>query len=322
MSLRRPAEGNSSLKAWDGATGPVALVNPFRFSTKHCDDETGLYYYGHRYYHPHTGRWLSRDPIGEGGGLNLYGLVNNQPVHFVDPHGLWGIKIGRVHLGWGEPTYVFDREVWQEIKERWHTGLDAIGVIEPTPLADGLNALLYAMEGGWGNAGISAVGMVPFLGDGAKLCKYVGNYGAKLSETAERALKLPATDASLIGTTKLGYTTPQGKVFLRPGLTHAEQAYVLRHEGIQVFFTPKGGGALATFRQNLGQFAYDNSQLLRFAEEAIAETRASGSLLQGLRHPLVNPYGITPGGLLLESGLVGGGLFVAGYLGYEWGGGN
>ncbi|WCJ60974.1 hypothetical protein NXS98_07600 [Fontisphaera persica] len=164
------------------ATGPVALVNPFRFSTKFCDDETGQYYYGHRYYHPHTGRWLSRDPIGEGGGLNLYGLVNNQPVHFVDPHGLWGIKIGRVHLGWGEPTYVFDREVWQEIKERWHTGLDAIGVIEPTPLADGLNALLYAMEGGWGNAGISAVGMVPFLGDGAKLCKYIGKYGAKAAE--------------------------------------------------------------------------------------------------------------------------------------------
>jgi hypothetical protein len=139
---------------------------------------------------------------------------------------------------------------------------------------------------------------------------------------AERALKLPATDASLIGTTKLGYTTPQGNVFLRPGLTRAEQAYVLRHEGVHVFFTPKGSGPLATFRQNLGQFGYDNFQLLRFTEEAIAETHASGSLLQGLRHPLVNPYGITPGGLLMEGGVVGGGLFGAGYLGYQSGGGN
>ncbi|WCJ60960.1 hypothetical protein NXS98_07525 [Fontisphaera persica] len=34
------------------ATGPVALVNPFRFSTKYCDDETGQYYYGYRYYSP------------------------------------------------------------------------------------------------------------------------------------------------------------------------------------------------------------------------------------------------------------------------------
>jgi len=70
------------------ATGPVAFVNPFRFSTKYCDDETGHYYYGYRYYSPTQGRWLSRDPIGERGGANLYGMARNNPLNFIDPFGL------------------------------------------------------------------------------------------------------------------------------------------------------------------------------------------------------------------------------------------
>jgi RHS repeat-associated protein len=45
------------------ATGPMAKHNPFRFSTKYTDNETGLLYYGYRYYDPVTGRWPNRDPI-------------------------------------------------------------------------------------------------------------------------------------------------------------------------------------------------------------------------------------------------------------------
>ena len=61
---------------------------PFQFSTKWTDEETGLIYYGHRYYDPKHGRWLSRDPIGEAGGLNLYGFVGNDPVNRWDYLGL------------------------------------------------------------------------------------------------------------------------------------------------------------------------------------------------------------------------------------------
>ena len=46
-------------------TGTLADANPFRFSTKYYDVESGLYYYGLRFYNPSLGRWLSRDPIGE-----------------------------------------------------------------------------------------------------------------------------------------------------------------------------------------------------------------------------------------------------------------
>jgi len=40
--------------------------------------------YGYRYYDPITGRWVSRDPIEEKGGINLYGFVSNLPVKYVD----------------------------------------------------------------------------------------------------------------------------------------------------------------------------------------------------------------------------------------------
>ena len=54
------------------ATGPLAADNPFRFSTKYTDPDTGLVYYSYCYYAPSTGRWLNRDPIAERGGLNIY----------------------------------------------------------------------------------------------------------------------------------------------------------------------------------------------------------------------------------------------------------
>ena len=66
------------------STGPMAKANPFRFSTKYQDDETDLLYYGYRYYNPSTGRWLSRDPIHEKGGFNLYAFVANNPVSEFD----------------------------------------------------------------------------------------------------------------------------------------------------------------------------------------------------------------------------------------------
>ena len=59
-----------------------------RFSTKLLDQETGLYYYGYRYYDPLTGRWPSRDPIGEKGGFNLYGFVGNDGMNDTDYLGL------------------------------------------------------------------------------------------------------------------------------------------------------------------------------------------------------------------------------------------
>lgn len=69
------------------ADGPEAQNNQFRFSTKYFDAETGLYYYGYRYYSTKLGRWTTRDPIEEQGGVNLYGFVGNDPINRIDPFG-------------------------------------------------------------------------------------------------------------------------------------------------------------------------------------------------------------------------------------------
>ncbi|MEM0967685.1 MAG: RHS repeat-associated core domain-containing protein [Verrucomicrobiota bacterium] len=69
-------------------SGSAASRNPFTFSTKFRDEETGLSYYGFRYYDPQTGRWLNRDPIEEAGGLNLYRFVGNDGVNAWDLLGL------------------------------------------------------------------------------------------------------------------------------------------------------------------------------------------------------------------------------------------
>src|SRR6266705_2837487 len=50
------------------------------------------------FYNPSTGRWLSRDPMGERGGIALYAFVANRPISIVDPYGQCGCKCLRVHV--------------------------------------------------------------------------------------------------------------------------------------------------------------------------------------------------------------------------------
>jgi RHS repeat-associated protein len=71
----------------DIATGDIE--NNLRFAGQYFDAETGLHYNYHRYYDPATGRYLTPDPIGLVGGINLFAYVRNNPVNFVDPYGLF-----------------------------------------------------------------------------------------------------------------------------------------------------------------------------------------------------------------------------------------
>jgi RHS repeat-associated protein len=63
--------------------------NPWLFSSKRLDSETGLYYFGRRYYDPSSHRWLSADPIKFDGGQNLYAYVLNNPLIHLDEYGLF-----------------------------------------------------------------------------------------------------------------------------------------------------------------------------------------------------------------------------------------
>ena len=84
------------------ATGAYAATNQFRFSSEYYDSETGLVYYNYRYYSPTLGRWLSRDPIMEAGGWNLYNGMGNNPICYIDSNGrFWGGMAGLEGAGYG-----------------------------------------------------------------------------------------------------------------------------------------------------------------------------------------------------------------------------
>ncbi len=67
--------------------GNTALC-PFGWQSKYRDPESGLIYFGYRYYDPPTRRWLSRDPLGEAGSFNPYSYCREDPVNNIDPDGL------------------------------------------------------------------------------------------------------------------------------------------------------------------------------------------------------------------------------------------
>jgi RHS repeat-associated protein len=87
-------------------TGSTSTRLQYRFSTKPRDFNTGLYYYGYRWYDPVTGRWPSRDPIEESGGVNLYGFVGNDGVGHFDLLGLVG-----------DGHHIIPQAIWDNISE-------------------------------------------------------------------------------------------------------------------------------------------------------------------------------------------------------------
>ena len=82
------AFGNTTVQI-DGSTG-----NPYRYTARRYDHETGLYYYRARMYDPAIGRFLQPDPIGYADGMNMYAYCGNNATNYVDPMGLSTIRIG------------------------------------------------------------------------------------------------------------------------------------------------------------------------------------------------------------------------------------
>ena len=69
------------------------VTNNLRFPGQYFDSETGLHYNWHRFYDPSTGGYISADPIGLRGGMNLYTYVGGNPVNWFDPNALTKIDV-------------------------------------------------------------------------------------------------------------------------------------------------------------------------------------------------------------------------------------
>lgn len=81
----RDAFGNST-------TSTGTTRNPYRYTGRDFDSETGLYYYRARYYDSSTGRFISEDEIGNDEGLDLYVYVKNSSLNYRDPTGFYKLK--------------------------------------------------------------------------------------------------------------------------------------------------------------------------------------------------------------------------------------
>jgi RHS repeat-associated protein len=98
------ADGLGSITSLSSAAGAIAntytydafgkltastgtLTNPFQFTGREFDQETGIYEYRARYFDQNVGRFISQDPIRFKGGINFYAYVLNSPTNFMDPTG-------------------------------------------------------------------------------------------------------------------------------------------------------------------------------------------------------------------------------------------
>ncbi len=94
------AFGNTAAESDVDGDGQAVNIN-LRFPGQYYDDETGLHYNYFRYYDPSIGRYITSDPIGLDGGLNIYGYALSNPLTHIDPTGesatagaTWGGNIG------------------------------------------------------------------------------------------------------------------------------------------------------------------------------------------------------------------------------------
>ena len=82
------------------------IINPYRYTGREWDSETGLYYYRARYYDPTIGRFISEDPTRfEGSGTNFYRYTFNNPTTFIDPLGLKTTVVVWNPVGIGESSF-------------------------------------------------------------------------------------------------------------------------------------------------------------------------------------------------------------------------
>jgi RHS repeat-associated protein len=141
-------------------SGSLASVNPFTYTARELDSESGLYYYRYRYYDAETGRFINHDPIYWLGGVNLYLYVANNPLRFSD---MLGINPNESHPScWSEGYLTPDEHALAELDRIAREGSAAVrGALSSAGRNAGRTAKYIGLKGASkGLAGLAAAGSV------------------------------------------------------------------------------------------------------------------------------------------------------------------
>lgn len=153
-----------------------APINPWRFSSKRVDAETGWSYFGARYYDPAIGRWTTPDPMWFVNGTNLYCYVRNNPTMYIDPEGLFLDAI----VGFLKSSFI---AVFGALKENANLSIDEQGNvrfnIQTHPSLDHQSNATSAQNGLYGSVHVMTVnGIFNSYGDSSGLCGQMSGFVA------------------------------------------------------------------------------------------------------------------------------------------------
>lgn len=180
------------------ASGSFAASNHFRYlgGLGVWDNDDGTLHARARSYHPRLGRFLSNDPlfgsIQDGQSLNRYVYALGDPFGFSDPSGFAPVS-GLFYLDTrtANSTAIFARGSANKFgMYQIHVALDGLGFVDAFGIgtvADLANSGLYLVQGDWGNAGTSAFGAIPVVGNAAIVAK-IGRRADNLYDAAKTTI--------------------------------------------------------------------------------------------------------------------------------------
>jgi RHS repeat-associated protein len=184
-----------------GQWGALAQANRMRFSSKPVHAQSGLYDYGFRHYDPNLQRWLTEDPLGEAGGINLYGFVGNSPLNLVDPFGLeityfYGRQEPSILFPDGSVPYLTGDNFGENLVASFYNAIPlANNLIEKAadPIDQGIAALTDAVANG-----VTAATGYPEFGEGVRNLGAVAPLLLSKKPTPCRAAKTGAEAERLV----------------------------------------------------------------------------------------------------------------------------
>ena len=227
------ASGTVAWEAWYEPFGEAhihpssSVVNNIRLPGQYFDQETGLHYNYHRYYDPKTGRYLTPDPIGQAGGINLYPYVRGNPIGLVDPSGLtwaeslnmfsaWltgtGPDVRTFSPGSNQVTDLMDAPGVKKAREAFYAKNAAkiLGSRDPCDQSPNLEPLLNYSPG-FGLKGLWQAGFDPTE-------QFVGNYRVDVIPTPDgSSIRFLITNTTSMTSFLYGIGPSWGRSAFRPG---------------------------------------------------------------------------------------------------------